>query len=173
MSCGFVLNKTHSGFTLVELMVTIAVVAIVATIAVPSFNGLVQGNRLSGATNQLVSAFHLARSEAIKRSQNVSLCATSDGINCTPRADWNSWLVLAGNEVILQGRVSSGLNVAGPANTNIIFSSAGLVRDNAGAGLSSSLQVCSTSGALTENTRTMNFVAGGSISINKGVSTCG
>ena len=166
------LTKARAGFTLVELMVAIAVLAIVATVAVPSFNSLVQGNRLTSATNQLLSAFHMARSEAIKRSQNVMLCATTDGTSCAASADWDSWLVIVGNDIVAQGRVASGLNISGPAATNIVFTPAGLVRDNNGGGLASNLRVCTMSSAVTDNTRTLNFVAGGSISITRGVTTC-
>ncbi|GAB57861.1 GspH/FimT family pseudopilin [Rheinheimera nanhaiensis] len=171
------LNNSHArrsatGFTLVELMVTIAILAIVTTVAVPSFNSLVQGNRLTGVTNQLLSAYQGARSEAIKRSQNVMLCATTDGISCAAKADWSSWLVLAGNEVVAQGRSSNNLVVSGPANTSIVFTPAGLVRDNSGAGLASSIRVCTKSSSVTENTRTLTFVAGGAISIARGASAC-
>jgi type IV fimbrial biogenesis protein FimT len=169
-------NKTPkaiaTGFTLVELMVAIAVLAIVTTVAVPSFNSLVQGNRLISGANQLLSAYQGARSEAIKRSQNVVLCATTDGATCAAKADWTNWLVLAGNEIVAQGRVANGLVITGPADTNIVFTAAGLVRDNNGAGLATSLQVCTKSTSVTENTRTLAFVAGGAISVARGASAC-
>ncbi|WP_417706967.1 GspH/FimT family pseudopilin [Rheinheimera aquimaris] len=170
-SCPDPANNSE-GFTLVELMVAVAVLAIIATVGVPSFNSLLQGNRLASASNQLLSAYHSARSEAIKRSQNVSLCATTDGTTCAAVANWQNWLVVSGNEIILQGRISGGINISGPANTGLIFTPSGLVRDNAGAGLTSQLRVCTTSSSVTENTRTLSFVAGGGISVAKGVTTC-
>lgn len=63
----------NSGFTLIELMVTLAVAAIVLTIGIPSFQELVNNNRLTTGTNQLVTALNLARSEAVKRGVQVTV----------------------------------------------------------------------------------------------------
>ena len=69
--------RQDKGFTLIELLVTIALLAIVATFAVPAFQGLVESNRLSTTTNSLLTAFKTARSEAVKRGGPVTL--TADG----------------------------------------------------------------------------------------------
>ncbi|MCE9683040.1 GspH/FimT family pseudopilin [Halomonas alkalisoli] len=61
-----------SGFTLIELLVTIAVMSIIATIAVPGFQGMMASNRLASDYNEILSGLNLARSEAIKRRQDVS-----------------------------------------------------------------------------------------------------
>ena len=60
------------GFTLIELLVTIAVMAIIATIAVPGFQSMMARNQLASSYNEILSGLYLARSEAIKRRQNVS-----------------------------------------------------------------------------------------------------
>lgn len=59
---------------MVELLVTLALVAILATVAIPSFQSMVRENRLASQANDLLSAFTFARSEAVKRGQAVSLC---------------------------------------------------------------------------------------------------
>jgi type IV fimbrial biogenesis protein FimT len=64
-----------AGFTLIELMVTLAVAAILVTIAVPGMATLVQNSRTTSQTNELVSALNLARSEAVKRGRTVTVRA--------------------------------------------------------------------------------------------------
>lgn len=69
------LPRRAHGFTLVELMVTLAVAAIVMTMAVPSFTEMTQNNRLTTQANQLVAALNLARSEAITRRVTINVTA--------------------------------------------------------------------------------------------------
>ncbi len=64
------------GFTLIELMVTVTVLAIILSLAVPSFASLMASNRLSTQTSEFVGALNLARSEAVRRAQPVSLRAS-------------------------------------------------------------------------------------------------
>lgn len=75
-------KKKSAGFTLIELIATVSIAAILMSIAVPSFKTMIESNRLSTGTNELVSAFILARSEALKRSQNVTVCTSTDLTNC-------------------------------------------------------------------------------------------
>ena len=69
------------GFTIVELMITVAVAAILLIIAVPSFNNIINSNRLTTATNTLVNALNTARMEAIKRNASVQFCSNSTANN--------------------------------------------------------------------------------------------
>lgn len=81
-----------AGFTLMEMLIAIAVLAILVTLAVPSFQQLIQNNRLSAQGNELVAAFQFARSEALKRGVWAEICASNDGETCSDDfAD--GWLV--------------------------------------------------------------------------------
>lgn len=95
------------GFTLIELMVTLAVAAIVLTVAVPSFRDLIRHNRLATQANQLVSALNLARSEAIKRGVRVTVCKTDDldavEPSCSTTANWEQGFIVFVDNTHLSG----------------------------------------------------------------------
>ncbi|MDQ7983357.1 GspH/FimT family pseudopilin [Pseudomonas sp. G34] len=116
------------GFTLIELMVTIAVLAIVISIAAPSFSNILRDNRTLAMTNELQGAIQLARSEAVKRRSNVVICRrNAAGDDCDNSADWAAgWLILSGTTVIKVWDAVTGLAVAGPG-TGLTFKSNGTV----------------------------------------------
>jgi len=90
--------KTMRGFTLVELMVTVAVAAILLTLAVPNVRTMVQNNRITAQVNDFATAATLARSEAVRRSRLVTLCISSDQDTCDESgSDWSAgWIVIEG-----------------------------------------------------------------------------
>lgn len=82
------------GFTLVELMITLVIAAIVLTLAVPGFRDLIQNNRITTQANELVSALNLARMEAIRQGTPVSVCASADQASCSGANNWaTGWIV--------------------------------------------------------------------------------
>ena len=82
------------GFTLLEMLVVLAVTAVLTAVAVPSFSTIIDSFKLSSATNVFLSGLHLARSEAIKRNSRVVLCKTADGATCASAGGWEQgWIV--------------------------------------------------------------------------------
>ena len=79
------------GFTIIELLITMTIVGILATLAGPSFSEMLKNNRLTTQTNDLILAMNIARSEAVKRGRSVTI--TSD----TNTNDWSDgWTVAEG-----------------------------------------------------------------------------
>jgi type IV fimbrial biogenesis protein FimT len=127
------------GFTLIELMITILVGAILAAIAVPAFSGFLHEDRNIGQANSLVASFNYARSEAIKRGlpAGVSVCPSTDGQTCTGTAWSSGWIVVIqdavtpANNVVLQSvpAFSSSNVVTQPVGpgTGVTYQSSGIV----------------------------------------------
>jgi type IV fimbrial biogenesis protein FimT len=119
------------GFTLVELMVTVAIAAIVLTLGVPAFQETINSSRLTSTANEFVTALNLARSEAVKRSVRVTVCKSADGATCAAGGGYEQgWIVFvdpnnnatvdAGEQVIrAYGPLSGGLTLIGRVVNNV------------------------------------------------------
>ncbi len=93
-------NSVHEqqGFTLFELIITLAIAAVIVGVAAPSFSTMIQDNRLSAQSLDFVAALNLARSEAIKRRVRVTLCMSTNGQDCTNAGNWGQgWIVFVDN----------------------------------------------------------------------------
>ncbi len=89
------------GVTLIELLVAIAVLAMLLSLAVPSFRDAALSSSLNAIANNMYASVQLARSEAIKRNQVVTLCASSDGSTCD--GEWREgWIVMDAASNVLQ-----------------------------------------------------------------------
>lgn len=96
------MNKKSQGFTLLELIVTIAIIGILAAIAAPSFSRMMAGNQLQTAVGEWRTAFYLAQKEAIRRKTRVQICPSTDGEECASdlknyKVGWIVWDVDAEN----------------------------------------------------------------------------
>lgn len=130
----------NRGFTLIELMVTLLVAAILFGVAVPNFSRLVESNRVTSATNELVAALNAARSEAVRRGRDVVICASDDGDNCGAANGWrDGWVMFGdtdgsgainGDEEVLRvvGAFSDQLDLSGDESV-IRYRSNGVLRD--------------------------------------------
>ncbi|MAA65187.1 MAG: hypothetical protein CL581_10485 [Alteromonadaceae bacterium] len=92
------MRKYQSGFTLIELMVTVAILVIIITIAVPSFQSVIASRQLIDARDRALSAIQYAKGEAVGRNRAVSICPSSDGASCGDSSNWaDGWLIVLDN----------------------------------------------------------------------------
>ncbi len=117
-SRGRIQGRYRAGFTLIELMIVLVIAVVLVTIAVPAFSTFLNNQRVTTQANNLVTAIHLARSEAVKRGDVVELCASSDASSCNS-SDWSQgWIVRepgVGGDVI---RVWGSVPQPGHLNAN-------------------------------------------------------
>lgn len=86
------LGNTSRGYTLIELMVTVSVAAIILGLALPSFSQFVERTRVAAATSDFVYLLSYGRSEAIKRGRRVVVCRSADGTSCNG-GNWSAGAV--------------------------------------------------------------------------------
>ena len=97
--------ERQTGFTLVELMITIAVAAVLLAIALPSFQQSLRSNRVATATNEMIGALSLARSEAIRNNGGGAVCSSANGTACGGNWSdgWLAWADTNGNGALDAG----------------------------------------------------------------------
>ena len=88
-------HDQRSGFSIIEVLIVVAIAAIITAIAIPAFNVFIGNARTSAITNEFVSALNLARSEAMKRGRDVTVCPRNiDGTDCDLDRNWiDGWMV--------------------------------------------------------------------------------
>lgn len=119
--------QINRGFTLIELMITIAVLAVVIAIAAPSFTSVIQSNRTTALHHEILGALQLARSEAVKRRTDVIVCRSEDLADCDKGTDWtDGWLIReVGGDVVKVWDPVAGMALTGP-DDGLIFRSSGM-----------------------------------------------
>lgn len=109
--------KKNSGFTLIELMVTMVIVGILVMVGGPSLSTFMSGGLLVSSSNELVSGIHITRSEAIKLNRKVTICVSSNGTSCLVGSNkWQKgWIVFvdANND-----RIGTGTSCSAATDIN-------------------------------------------------------
>jgi type IV fimbrial biogenesis protein FimT len=86
----------QEGFTLLELIITIAIASLLTALAIPSYQYVMNDNRMAGEVNDLLAAMQYARSEAIKEGSDVVVCSSTSGTACSGAPNWQTgWIVFS------------------------------------------------------------------------------
>lgn len=105
-------RRAMHGFTIIELMIVLVIAAIALGLALPSFSNLIRNNELATARDSLLDAFQFARSEAVSRNTEVSICPSNNGATCTAGASWaDGWIIYADTGVGLNSTIGQVLKV--------------------------------------------------------------
>lgn len=138
----------HQGWSLVEIMVVVIVLAILAAGAGPAISGVLNRVTLTATTTDFISAIHLARNTAIRQSDVAVLCPTSDGLVCDPDAEYaGGWLVTTSpsdSEQVLRNWPATRpmLQINYPGDQFVRFGPDGLPRQAGGAFLAGTARFC-------------------------------
>lgn len=162
------------GFTLVELLVVVTVAAILLTVSVPSMSRLVHSARLTDASNALLSSLQLARSEAMKRNDRVTVCKSADGLSCVRSGGWEQgWIVFhdanhdgehsVDERIIERGQPRAGsLRITGNAHvaSYVSFLAWGGTRQISGSIQAGTVTLCDVSASAAEGRQIVVSAAG-------------
>nr|WP_254461384.1 GspH/FimT family pseudopilin [Xanthomonas sacchari] len=149
-------------------MVTVAVLAVVMSIAIPSYTYLINSSRLTAAANEMVASLQLARSEAIRLNRNVAVCRSDNGSSCAAGGAWNQWItiVVTDSTVLRVSTVKAPVQMSVSAavsgnNDRIVFSPDGVARNSTGMLLNAGFSSCIATTRPSDNLRVV-YIAGGS-----------
>lgn len=160
------------GFSMLELMVTVAVLAILASIAAPNFSALINRDRLTSQANELVGLFQYARSEAVRLNGRVTLCPSTDGAACSG-GDWSQVIVMvARDNTVLRQFTGNGKAALSADVADVNFSADGLARDSSGLLATANVTVCIDTTRPPDNQRVVELVSGSRVSIRAASGDC-
>ena len=155
--------KSQQGFSLIELVTTIAVLGVITAIAIPSYNEIIMTTKLRAYANNFIASAQLARSEAIKNNAVVTLCASNNGTSCT--GNWqNGWIVIKADNTVIerQQATSDGYLITEAGGTNTLnFQSTGIGSTQA------ALTICRATPYVGNQERVVRISATGKPSITK------
>lgn len=162
-----------------ELMVTIAVAAILLTLAVPSFETTVNSNRLTSSANELVTALQTARMEAIRRNQHTAVCLSASAGDVAPTCEASGadgWITFvdadgdgsygSGDTLLMTSTLPPKVQMAANPllDATVVFHTDGRARDADGALLKGIVSFCIPTRRPVDNTHDVEIGSGSRIS---------
>ena len=158
-------KRTQAGFTLYELLITVLIVGVILTFAVPNMQDFARNSRMTSTANDLHAAFHLARSESSRAKTNITVCASSNsmtaGADC--QGTWNQGYIVCvdtNGDLSRAGATETVLRAHGPIADGVMlavaddatffsFASTGLGRTIVGNTAVSQIVMCDDRGNIT------------------------
>ena len=175
-------GRPGAGFSLIELVVTLAVLAIIAVMAIPTFTAIVNGNRLASAANETLAVFQSARMEAIKANRRSVACLSGNPDaatpSCTPAAA-TGWVVFtdsnrdgqftAGEKLLRVASLPAGVRIVRSNGFpgSVIFRADGMARTTTGDLLSATVDLCLRTTEPRQNVRHVSIGSGSRLSIQR------
>lgn len=176
-SASWLQRPHHRGITLIELMVAVALLAILLAIAAPNFQGMTASSRLTSGSNELLASIQQARAQAIRTGTRVTMCKSPDGVQCSTTAGvgWEQgWIVFGDTtrsgvdaavdtgETIITRIPAAGGGSLIQGSTNVAnyvsFAADGRPRLMGGGVQNGTLRVCSPGNALSNEARARDIV---------------
>ncbi len=167
--CGFRVK----GVTLIELMITLAILSILVGLAAPAFDSIRLSSRLRAYSNELVAGALLARSEAIKRNSVVKLCVMNpNGDDCQNSTEWeNGWLIfhdVNNDDTLDAGETLIAVHPAATTGYNLDGSAAVLTFAGDGVGTTTfTMNVCRATPTVGVQERMVTVSASGTTNVAK------
>ena len=155
---------------MVELAITVFVLAILTAFAIPTITSTINASRLTSNANEVVAGMQLARMEAIRRNQRVTFCQSNDAVGCSAvgAGSWTGWIVITdAGEVVRAANFEAPLQVRSSTNlTNnrLVFRADGLAYAG-NALLTGNVRVCLPTNTPVQNARDVNIAVGGRLTV--------
>ena len=117
-------NRLQNGFTLYELLITMLIVGVVLSLGIPNMAEFTRNSRISGMSNELHAAFHLARSEAAHAKANITICGSADPLGAAADCDgtWNQGFIVfvdTNGDLLRNGVDETVLRANGPIDSEL------------------------------------------------------